>query len=99
MTERFRPLMLPDASKPPSGAAPGVPPPATRQKTQQAVLPGIFFIYDLSPFLIEVQKTSTPFLHFFTKACAIVGGVISLSGVVDSAWYRYQKSRGSKKGQ
>jgi hypothetical protein len=62
------------------------------------VLPGIFFIYDLSPFLIEVQKTSTPFLHFFTKACAIVGGVISVTGVIDSVLYRYQKGRG-KKGQ
>jgi hypothetical protein len=99
MTERFRPLMLPESSKPPSGAAPGVPsPPTGKAKVQQAVLPGIFFIYDLSPFLIEVQKTSTPFLHFFTKACAIVGGVISVTGVIDSVLYRYQKGRG-KKGQ
>jgi hypothetical protein len=53
--------------------------------------------YDLSPFLIEVQRTSTPFFHFFTKACAIVGGVISVMGVVDSTLYRLQKPAASGK--
>ena len=89
MTERFRPLQLPELKRQPDGDIPGVPPRAP--KAQPAVLPGIFFVYDLSPFLIEVQRTKTPFFHFFTKACAIVGGVISVTGVIDALLYRFQK--------
>lgn len=94
MTERFRPLQLPELKQQPGGDIPGVPPRA--HKSQPAVLPGIFFVYDLSPFLIEVQRTSTPFLHFFTKACAIVGGVVSVTGVMDALLYRFQKAQNSK---
>jgi hypothetical protein len=77
VTEKFRPLMLPQLNQP------GQP-----MKMQQAVLPGIFFIYDVSPFMIEVQHEYTPFFHFFTKACAIVGGVFSVMGFIDIVWFK-----------
>ena len=34
---------------------------------QTSVLPGVFFIYDLSPFNVEVSTVSTPFSHFVVK--------------------------------
>ena len=77
VTERFRPLSLPGAD--------GI-------LVQQAtVLPGIFFIYELSPFLIKIQKNRQPIIHFLTRLCAIIGGVYTVIGVVDSMIFRFQK--------
>ena len=89
MTERFRPLMLPELSPNPDGS---VRPP----RQQQAVLPGLFFIYDMSPFLVEVHRTGVPFTHYFTKLCAIVGGVLSVMGVVDSFVHQVGLSKTSR---
>lgn len=57
----------------------------------EAILPGIFFVYDLSPFMIEASRTRMPLLHFCTKLCAIVGGVFTVLGVLDSILFRLQK--------
>lgn len=56
----------------------------------QLVVPGIFFIYDLSPFLVEVHHKSKPFLHVLTRILAIAGGVLSVMGLVDGVVYRLQ---------
>jgi hypothetical protein len=83
-TERFRPLMLPD--------------PHTGVLTQQmAVLPGIFFVYDLQPFMIHTTKSTMPMTHLITRLLAIVGGVFSVLGMADSLVYRIQKLLNKKK--
>jgi hypothetical protein len=48
--------------------------------------------------MVQVLKNRKPLLHTFTRLCAIVGGVLSILGVVDSIWFRMQKlfSGGSK---
>lgn len=51
---------------------------------QQAVLPGVFFVYGLSPFMVRVTEQSMSFLQFLTGVCAIVGGVFTVAGIVDS---------------
>jgi len=56
----------------------------------EAVLPGIFFVYDLTPFMIEASESDMPFAHLVTKLCAIVGGVFTVIGVVDGLLYRLQ---------
>jgi hypothetical protein len=77
-TERFRPLMLPD--------------PHTGVLIQQmAVLPGIFFVYDLQPFMIYTTISRMPVTHLITRLLAIVGGVFSVLGMADSLVYRIQK--------
>jgi len=50
-------------------------------------LPGVFFVYDLSPILIEVEERRRSFFHFLVQLCAIIGGVYSVSGMVDSSIY------------
>lgn len=40
---------------------------------------------------VNVVEKSTPFLHFITNVCAIVGGVWALSGLVDSTVYHSQR--------
>lgn len=59
------------------------------------MLPGMFFVYDLAPFLVEIKRYRPPFSHLFTRTCAIVGGVFSLMGVLDSLTFRIQKLRSS----
>ncbi|KAG2767464.1 hypothetical protein JG687_00012119 [Phytophthora cactorum] len=54
---------------------------------QMTSLPGTFFVFDLSPFMVKVENDRVPFTHFLTKICAIVGGVISIAGFVDSFMY------------
>ena len=54
-------------------------------------LPGVFFIYDLSPIMIEVRENSKSFTHFLVELCAIVGGVFTVAGMVDGVVYSGQK--------
>ncbi|CAI5743532.1 unnamed protein product [Peronospora destructor] len=54
---------------------------------QMTSLPGTFFVFDFSPFMVKVENSRMPFTHFLTKICAIVGGVISIAGFVDSFMY------------
>ncbi|KAG0470114.1 hypothetical protein HPP92_016814, partial [Vanilla planifolia] len=55
-------------------------------------LPGVFFFYDLSPIKVTVKEDHVPFLHFLTNVCAIVGGVFTVSGILDSFVYHSQKA-------
>eukprot|EP00898_Chlorokybus_atmophyticus_P008283 jgi/Chlat1/8456/Chrsp80S07865 len=50
-------------------------------------LPGVFFFYDLSPIKVTYTEHRSSFLHFLTNVCAIVGGVFTVSGIIDSFVY------------
>jgi hypothetical protein len=50
--------------------------------------PGVFFFYEMSPLRVATTEARPPFLHFVTSVCAVVGGVWSLSSLVDAAVYR-----------
>jgi hypothetical protein len=58
---------------------------------QNIILPGVFFIYDFTPYMIEVQRECMPLWRLFTKLCAIVGGVFTLMGVLDSVLFGIDK--------
>jgi hypothetical protein len=45
---------------------------------QMSALPGAFFVFDMSPFMVKVENDRMPLTHFLTKICAIVGGVVSV---------------------
>lgn len=77
ITERFRPLSIPNGH---GGMI-----------QQSVVLPGIFFTYELAPFLIEVKRTRMPFSHLFTKLCAIIGGVFTVLKVIDAIIFKVNK--------
>ncbi|XP_047342148.1 endoplasmic reticulum-Golgi intermediate compartment protein 3-like [Impatiens glandulifera] len=55
-------------------------------------LPGVFFFYDLSPIKVTFTEQHISFLHFLTNVCAIVGGVFTISGILDSFVYHGQKA-------
>lgn len=50
-------------------------------------LPGVFFHYDLSPIKVEYREARHGLLPFLTGLCAIVGGVFTVSGIVDATVY------------
>merc|ERR1712232_496004 len=47
-------------------------------------LPGVFFMYDLSPIMVKFTERRKSFAHFLTGVCAIIGGVFTVAGIVDS---------------
>jgi len=51
------------------------------------VVPGVFFFYDLSPIKVKFTEERPSFLHFLTNVCAIVGGVYTIAGIIDSFIY------------
>jgi hypothetical protein len=51
------------------------------------VLPGVFFIYDISPIKVKFTEKQQSFTYFLTSLCAIVGGVFTVAGIIDSAIY------------
>ncbi|KAF3434962.1 hypothetical protein FNV43_RR22049 [Rhamnella rubrinervis] len=59
--------------------------------------PGVFFFYDLSPVKVMFKEERVPFLHFLTHVCAIVGGIFSVAGIIDSFVYHGQKAIKKKK--
>ncbi|EKX52186.1 hypothetical protein GUITHDRAFT_65491 [Guillardia theta CCMP2712] len=50
-------------------------------------LPGVFFFYDLSPIKATLAERNNSFLHFLTGLCAIIGGVFTVMGIIDSTIY------------
>lgn len=53
----------------------------------QQRIPGVFFVYDLSPFVIRVVQRRVPLSTFVTSICATVGGVLTVAGIIDSMLY------------
>eukprot|EP00538_Stauroneis_constricta_P008959 CAMPEP_0119552778 /NCGR_PEP_ID=MMETSP1352-20130426/5695_1 /TAXON_ID=265584 /ORGANISM="Stauroneis constricta, Strain CCMP1120" /LENGTH=379 /DNA_ID=CAMNT_0007599073 /DNA_START=68 /DNA_END=1207 /DNA_ORIENTATION=+ len=58
-------------------------------------LPGVFFFYEISPLHVEiVEEYQRGWVHFFTSVCAVVGGVVTIMGMLD----QFIHSRGSPSG-
>jgi hypothetical protein len=47
-------------------------------------LPTIFFRYDMSPVTVKYYQYKENFLHFVIQICAILGGIFSVTGIVDA---------------
>ena len=54
-------------------------------KVQNSVLPGIFFIYEISPFAVEISQRSVPLTHLLIRLIAIIGGVFTCASWLDAA--------------
>ena len=50
-------------------------------------IPGLFFMYSFSPFMVEVTNTRDSFFRLLTSVCAIVGGVFTIAGIIDSVLF------------
>jgi hypothetical protein len=45
-------------------------------------------MYELSPIMVKFSESTKSFAHFLTSLCAIVGGVFTVAGIVDSVLYQ-----------
>lgn len=61
-------------------------------------IPGVFFYYDLSPVRVQYKEERRSFFSFMTSACAIIGGLFTISGIVDSSIYAGQRAAKKKMG-
>ncbi|XP_067121839.1 endoplasmic reticulum-Golgi intermediate compartment protein 3 isoform X2 [Centruroides vittatus] len=55
-------------------------------------LPGVFVIYEFSPMMVKYSEKRKSFPHFLTGVCAIVGGVFTVAGMIDSAIYHSSRA-------
>lgn len=62
-------------------------------KIQNAVLPGVFFIYEIYPFAVEISRNEVPFTHLLIRILATIGGVFTLARWVDSCVYDHRANR------
>ena len=69
--------------------------PMEHHDAQNAVLPGIFFIYEIYPFAVEITKNRVPFVHFLMRVMATVGGVFTMMSLIDGVLYSREK-KGSR---
>ena len=59
-------------------------------RTTQEVdkLPAVYFHYEISPIMARISQERRALGSFLTGLCAIVGGVFTVAGMVDSCIYR-----------
>lgn len=50
-------------------------------------LPGVFFFYEVSALHVVIEEYRRGWIAFFTSLAAIVGGVVTVMGIVDQALY------------
>lgn len=55
-------------------------------------LPGVFFSYELSPIMVKFTEFRQSLAHFLTSMCAIIGGIFTIAGLVDSFIYHGVRS-------
>ena len=61
---------------------------------ENSILPGVFFIYDIYPFALEVSKIYVPFSHLLIRLMAVTGGILTVSGWIDGFMYAREKYSG-----
>jgi endoplasmic reticulum-Golgi intermediate compartment protein 3 len=56
---------------------------------QNAILPGVFFMYEIYPFAVEITKNKVPFTHLWIRLIAIIGGVFTCASWLDAIFNRF----------
>jgi hypothetical protein len=64
---------------------------------QQAILPGVFFIYQVYPFTVEISKEDIPLTHLFIRIMATIGGVFTVVGWMDKFMHSRRSTKGLKR--
>ncbi|KAI9632585.1 putative ER to Golgi transport-related protein [Dioszegia hungarica] len=59
-------------------------------------VPGVFVNYEISPMKVIHTETRQSFAHFLTSSCAIIGGVLTVAGLVDSFIFSSSKRLGGR---
>merc|ERR1712151_434390 len=62
------------------------------KKGELTGLPGVFLVYEFTPFMVQKINKVVPLSHFITSVCAIIGGVFTVAGMIDAVLYRSYKN-------
>eukprot|EP01084_Bolivina_argentea_P003305 6206_1 len=62
-------------------------PPTQPGQRMQAALPGIFFVYKINPYMLQISKERESFVSFIVNLCAIAGGIFAISGFLDAVTF------------
>jgi len=54
-------------------------------------IPGVFFLYDISPFHVTITDQKASFSEFLISVCAIIGGAVTIASLIDKALYHGDK--------
>ncbi|CAO1613761.1 unnamed protein product [Parajaminaea phylloscopi] len=63
-----------------------------------AGIPGVFFNYEISPLRTVHSEYRVPFSRFLSSLCSIVGGVLTVAGLLDAAIWNYRIRRSASGG-
>jgi hypothetical protein len=66
---------------------------AEHHATANAVLPGVFFVYEIYPFAVEITRNRVPFTHLLIRIMATIGGVMTIMKWIDGALYSREKKK------
>mmetsp|Transcript_24032 Transcript_24032/g.52939 ORF Transcript_24032/g.52939 Transcript_24032/m.52939 type:complete len:373 (-) Transcript_24032:63-1181(-) len=51
-------------------------------------LPGVFLVYEFTPFMVQKVEKAVPLSHFLISISAIIGGVFTVAGLIDGMLYK-----------
>lgn len=63
-----------------------------KQMSGEHGLPGVFVLYEFSPMMVQYTESRRSFMHFLTGVCAIVGGIFTVAGLIDSMIYHSSRA-------
>ncbi|KAJ6980162.1 protein disulfide isomerase-like 5-4 isoform X1 [Populus alba x Populus x berolinensis] len=58
--------------------------------SQTVYMPTAKFHFELSPMQVQITENPKSFSHFITNVCAIIGGVFTVAGILDSILHKTQ---------
>lgn len=61
---------------------------ANSNKIMNQQMPSLYFRYDFSPVTVRYQEAAESFSHFMVQICAVIGGIFTVAGLVDSVLHK-----------
>eukprot|EP00466_Bigelowiella_natans_P019140 jgi/Bigna1/68059/fgenesh1_pg.5_\ len=61
------------------------------------IIPGVFFVYEISAYMVTVTETQMHWTSFLISVCAVVGGTFTIAGVASAVLHHGVKALGWNK--
>jgi len=61
---------------------------ANSNRIMNQQMPSLYFRYDFSPVTVRYKETRESFSHFLVQVCAVIGGIFTVAGILDSVLHK-----------
>lgn len=61
---------------------------ANSNKIQNQQMPSLYLRYDFAPVMVQYTETRESFSHFLVQICAVIGGIFTVAGMLDSVVHK-----------